>query len=208
MNKYLWVPGQMPGLNELVEARFQRAAVAVGGKRWNAYSDLKRSFNERIAMMASTLRFSAPEGGYFTFICREPDARRDPDNVLAGAMKIILDGLKKCDALPSDSQRYVFGFSGFVVAVGKRYDNHVIAGEPGVTIICSTDTTYSRPAALSLDELARKRGYRNDGKRNEEAIAQGQAAARAGNGDHGPLQAPDRPADQQRSAQARDRVPG
>lgn len=40
-------------------------------------------------------------------VCYEPNARRDPDNVISGARKIILDALQHMNVLEGDGRKYV-----------------------------------------------------------------------------------------------------
>ena len=42
-----------------------------------------------------------------TIACYEPDKRRDADNVLSGATKVILDALQKYGKLPNDNRHWV-----------------------------------------------------------------------------------------------------
>ena len=40
-------------------------------------------------------------------VCYEPNARRDPDNVISGARKIVLDALQQMGVLAGDGRKYV-----------------------------------------------------------------------------------------------------
>ena len=42
-----------------------------------------------------------------SLICYEPNRRRDPDNVISGARKVILDALQQMGVLHGDGQKYV-----------------------------------------------------------------------------------------------------
>jgi hypothetical protein len=91
----LWIPGPLPGLNEIIALRASRYK--------GAYSEEKRRWNDAIklcAMAASLGAFVRPVRVHFDL--REQSRRRDPDNVFAGASKFCLDALVKCGVLPND----------------------------------------------------------------------------------------------------------
>ena len=103
------VPGPMPSLNDLEAAR-GRVRRLCGGKRANAYNDLKRSWMGRICLLcdAHKLAQQAGEGPCTVALTAyEPDRRRDPDNVLAGARKIILDALQQAGVIAGDGWRHI-----------------------------------------------------------------------------------------------------
>lgn len=47
-------------------------------------------------------------------LCVVKDRRKDPDNLLSGAIKCLLDGLVKAGVLPNDGQRQIRGIGGYV----------------------------------------------------------------------------------------------
>lgn len=188
----LWVRGTLPGLNDLVDLRIQSGRPDAQGRRGNKYTDVKRSMEDRIVLFARTQRFPRlPNGGHFTYLCKEPDARRDPSNILGGAMKLIEDALVKEELLPNDGQKHVHGIASHVVVVGKEYDGVTVEGEPGVVVLISGASTLSRAPSLAFDLLAMKRGYRN-GRFDEKAAAAAgtETAARAGDARDGGVQTP------------------
>lgn len=104
----LWIPGPLPGLNELIAA-----AKGAGGKGM-LYAGLKKKWTADIALLATvTVRKHGPipEPAMFRFCWVEKTKRRDKDNVAAGGRKLILDGLVKAKALKDDSWQSVFGWS-------------------------------------------------------------------------------------------------
>lgn len=106
MTQFLWVPGPLPGLNELI-------AAAKGAKgRGVAYARLKREWTARIAMLAKSERLHpVGPGAYLRFRFLERDRRRDPDNIAAGARKLILDGLVEAGVLSGDGWDGVSGWA-------------------------------------------------------------------------------------------------
>jgi hypothetical protein len=135
----LWVPGPLPGLNELI------AAAKGAGGTGRAYSRLKRQWTETVWALAKEARIDKP--GPFerpvliTFEWVEKDRRRDPDNVAAGGRKLILDGLVEAGVLAGDGWRHIRAWNDRWVTVDE-----VIGGSkgPGVGV------TIQLPAATML----------------------------------------------------------
>lgn len=105
MTCQLWIPGRLPGLNEIVES-----AKGFGGRGFG-YSKLKRQHTERMTLLARAAkvkRFDVPV--VLTFKWVEPNRRRDRDNV-AAAKKLILDALVKAGVIASDGWHHVIGWT-------------------------------------------------------------------------------------------------
>lgn len=102
--RQLWVPGPLPGMNEVVEA-----AKGAGG-RGAKYARLKREWSEAVWAYARNCRLPPVSGPVvFSFEWREKYMTRDPDNIVS-AKKFILDGLVLAHVLPDDGWRWVRGF--------------------------------------------------------------------------------------------------
>jgi len=102
MSVQFFVPGPLPGLNELI------AAAKGSGGQGRAYSRLKRQWTETIWALAKRDRLKPFVGrATFRFEWIEKDKRRDPDNIAAGGRKLILDGLVKAGVLKGDGWRFV-----------------------------------------------------------------------------------------------------
>lgn len=102
----LWIPGPLPGLNELLSA-----AKGAGGTG-TRYAKLKRSWTEGVwalANLARLGRFDSPVTLRFEWV--ERDRRRDPDNIAAGGRKLVLDGLVKAGVIAGDGWRHVAGWT-------------------------------------------------------------------------------------------------
>jgi hypothetical protein len=115
----LWVPGPLPGLNELIEA-----AKGSGGKGMR-YAALKRDWTMVIAGLARRAKLPALTGMvFFRFNWTEPDRRRDPDNVAGGGRKLILDGLVAAGVLRGDGWATVHHWA----------DNFAVGPVPGCRV--------------------------------------------------------------------------
>lgn len=99
----LWIPGPLPGLNELL-----RAAKSGHGKG-NAYSRLKADWGTTVITHAKAARLKPMDGPVtVSFVWREKNKRRDIDNVAGGGTKLVLDGLVKAGILAGDGWRDVY----------------------------------------------------------------------------------------------------
>jgi len=114
----LFIPGQLPGLNELISA-----AKGYGGKGLG-YSKLKRKWTDSIARLAKSKKIPAVTVAQFRFLWVEPNRKRDPDNIAAGGRKLILDALVKAKVLPDDGWDEVWGWT----------DSFGINKHPGVRV--------------------------------------------------------------------------
>lgn len=117
MTQELWVPGPLPGLNEIVAA-----AKGFGGRGYG-YAKLKREWTDVVALLARRLQPMTAAHLRFTWV--EPRRQRNPDNIAAGK-KFVIDGLVKAGVLPEDGWRQVLSFS----------DSWEV-GSPGVRVILS-----------------------------------------------------------------------
>ncbi len=107
----LYIPGRLPGLNEILDARMERDTSGRYTKKWNAYSDMKESWTGHISIIAAHQKFLAVEGGFFTYVWWEPNKMRDPSNFTAGGRKLIEDALQGCNRLRGDGWKHVKGFT-------------------------------------------------------------------------------------------------
>lgn len=100
----LWIPGPLPGLNELL------AAAKGAGGRGAIYARTKRHWTNTIVLLARSARLRPMARVRLQFGWREPSKRRDPDNVAAGGRKLILDGLVEAQVLPGDGWAVIDGW--------------------------------------------------------------------------------------------------
>ncbi len=89
----LFFPGALPDRNALDEA--QRRYVQTPWGRVPEYAALKRRLQSELVMFGRRIRWE-PTDGRVIVACnwREADRRRDPDNVVSGGKKLVLDALK------------------------------------------------------------------------------------------------------------------
>lgn len=101
MTATLWIPGPLPGMNEMV------ASAKGSGGAGRDYSALKRRWTDSVMLLARRLPHF--QRASLTFTWHERERRRDPDNI-ASAKKLVLDGLVAAKVLPGDGWDYVAGF--------------------------------------------------------------------------------------------------
>ena len=95
----LSIPGTLPSLNEYIDEC--RRCKYAGAK-------MKKDATELVAWCAKGL---PPAVGPVIVQCRfyVPNRRKDPDNVVAGATKFLLDGLVEGGVLPNDTMKWIGG---------------------------------------------------------------------------------------------------
>ena len=98
------IPGRLPGYNELRRGGHWAQNYKV---KWNAMQWVYWNITTK-----DLTPCSAPVN--VTILCHEPNARRDRDNVTAGANKIILDALQRAGILQGDGQKYVHSITNMV----------------------------------------------------------------------------------------------
>lgn len=117
MEQTLWVPGPLPGLNEVIAA-----AKGFGG-RGIAYARMKREWTHLVKNRAIAERLKPVSRAHFAFRWQCGDRRHNPDNI-AAAKKFILDGLVVAGVIANDGWNEVAGFS----------DDWTLAGRVGVQV--------------------------------------------------------------------------
>lgn len=110
------IPGKLPGLNEYISACRTRpqAGAALKKKAERDVSICIRSFMKGAKVKPPV---------HITYMWREPNARRDLDNISSFGRKVIQDALVKCGVLDNDGWKYINGFTDHFV-VDKR-DPHI-----------------------------------------------------------------------------------
>jgi hypothetical protein len=91
----LWIPQCLPSLNQLI------------GGRVADRIRLKRQWLDVVIALALSQKLQPVERVRMRYDFWEAHGRRDLSNIIAGAMKIIEDGLVQARVLRSDSQRHV-----------------------------------------------------------------------------------------------------
>lgn len=88
------IDGRLPGYNELHSTS------------WQKNMRIKAEAMDRVKVAALPIK-PITTRSVFIITCFEPNAKRDMDNVMSGAAKVILDALQDADKLPNDSRRWV-----------------------------------------------------------------------------------------------------
>lgn len=93
-----FIEGRLPGLNEII-----------GASRRNRYgaAKQKRELTSQIAMVTRLIEIPK-DARYWLFVWREPNKRRDPDNISAGT-KFVFDGLQTAGVIENDGWKQVAG---------------------------------------------------------------------------------------------------
>ncbi len=124
----LWIPGPLPGLNEILSAKANRYK-----RGFSEYTALKRRWTGIIQLYASSQNFPSRDCGHFTYIFRERDQRRDPSNFMAGGHKLIEDALQGLRLLPNDGWKQVLSIQ----------DEWLVdKASPGVTLFVTNSKIY------------------------------------------------------------------
>lgn len=114
----LWIPGPLPGLNEIIDAR------ARANGKWNGYAVMKKSMGVKVALFANAARLEKIGPSHFSYFFIEPNKRRDPSNFIAGGIKIIEDGLQEAGLLDNDGWKHV-------LSIRTRWS---VGPQPGVEV--------------------------------------------------------------------------
>jgi Holliday junction resolvase RusA-like endonuclease len=92
------IAGRFPGLNDMIDA------AKKGKGKYQPYALMKEQYTDIVAWSAKKLpKFNRID---IEIIWYEPNANRDPDNIMCG-QKFILDGLVKAGIIPNDTQKYI-----------------------------------------------------------------------------------------------------
>ena len=89
----LIIPGRLPGLNDMTDAA-----------RRNRYESakMKKKYTELVAWCAKAAKLPRMEKIDLAITWYEPNKRRDKDNIMAGGLKMILDGLVVACVIKND----------------------------------------------------------------------------------------------------------
>jgi len=111
MKKYRFtIPGRLPGLNEILDAKGDVYYVG-NGKRRSRYTDMKKEEQDRVIKWL--IAYKIPKNLdkiSLEFFWYEPNRKRDPDNIRAGE-KFIWDALKQYGSIPNDNWKH----TGYVI---------------------------------------------------------------------------------------------
>lgn len=120
-----FIPGPLPSLNEMLDARVKKiAAMSRGKKRVDQYTLMKKKWTEICADAAIAGGVKPMGSALFTFYWIAKDRRTEKDN-LAVARKFILDGLELAGIM-KDHWDNVVGWTD-LFEINKK--------EPGVLVV-------------------------------------------------------------------------
>lgn len=100
MQQRIFIPHRLAGLNDLIGAINRNRFLG---------NQLKQQETNLVALYAKKLK-PCTHPVFVSFKYCEPNAKRDPDNIVA-AKKFILDGLVVAKILPNDTQKWILGFT-------------------------------------------------------------------------------------------------
>lgn len=95
MQKFI-IEGRLPNLNDLLK-----------GSHWAVSARAKKAAMESVQWYILQSKTKPVGKAQITITCYEPNKKRDEDNVLAGACKIILDALQRAKIIAGDGRKYI-----------------------------------------------------------------------------------------------------
>ena len=123
----LIIEGELPSENEIIAAQVPKFRA---GKRWvSNYSEWKKSKTQEIVLAIRAQRI-VPVVHYpiiISFVFYTKDRRKNPDNILAGANKFILDALQAAGIIRNDGWKELVDCDGTTGAAPKFF---CLSGEP------------------------------------------------------------------------------
>ena len=111
MIQLLVIPGELPTMNDIIEAAKGRGFSKGRAVPGAAYASWKKQHTDKVWALAKAAKLrpaTKPVTLHFLWIRR--DKRTDPGNIRA-AEKYISDGLERAGVLPRDSWQWVLGFT-------------------------------------------------------------------------------------------------
>lgn len=144
----LWIPGPLPNFNDIINAKLNIfippsyvGRKLIASALPNEWAKMKKRWHRIIDDVCTKTEFECPLFGYFNYLIVEANKRRDPDNVGAGAQKIIQDALISRGSLPNDGWKEILGY---------RHFFDVDAANPGVYLVITQDQCLSDAQAKAF----------------------------------------------------------
>ena len=113
-SQQFFVPGPLPGMNDIVR------------KNYYVYSAMKKQWSRTVATCLLHAKILPMQRVAVIFTWVERNTRRDPDNILAGGQKLILDCLVTTGIITND---------GWANIVGLAHHFIIDASNPGVWVM-------------------------------------------------------------------------
>lgn len=153
MASSIWFPFKFPHLNQIIlDASTVHVWKGRTGKRMqkSRYTEVKARWTSMIRAWAKQRGFEVLPGcWHFTYLFVEENAKRDPDNIASGAVKIINDGLVKGEFLENDGWGQVRSIRCFFASV-RDSKTHGL-NKPGVCLSIGPE----QPTEEQMLEVAR-----------------------------------------------------
>lgn len=127
MVQTLWVPGSLPGWNQ------------INGGKIRDKIRIKRTAQNAVRMFINAAKLKPMDRAFVRYDWRAPNKRTDPSNLAAGGRKIIEDALQEAGVLPGDGWAAIAGFSD-TFAVDKMM--------PGVRVTMLTEEDALRAVGI------------------------------------------------------------
>ena len=105
MIQSMFIPGILPGLNEIIKASISRHPKFKDAK-FTGYARMKNEMMDRIGLYIIQARLKPVKEAYIEFQWNERGKKRDPDNIACGK-KFILDALVKSGILKGDGWKQI-----------------------------------------------------------------------------------------------------
>lgn len=102
MEQTLWVPGVLPCLTDIVEGSTRSPYT---------WSSMKKRHGRDVSLHALSQKIQPFGPAHFVVVLVEPNRKRDPDNVLGGALKIIFDALRFSKLMQNDGWKHVLSIA-------------------------------------------------------------------------------------------------
>ena len=105
----IFIPGPLPGLNELIAAAMKREGT------WFGYGNIKYCWGQDVCVWLrgnyKKIPRPIPYRLWIDFTWLEPHKKRDPDNVASGGRKIIFDSMVKENIIKNDGWKQIAGWT-------------------------------------------------------------------------------------------------
>lgn len=105
MNQTFFLPGKLPGMNEIL--RLKGAGRRGGNFGYNA---MKKKIHRQVWGEVRKRKIDPVACARMDFLWVEPNRKRDKDNICA-ARKFVLDGLVEAGVLQGDGWKYIDGWT-------------------------------------------------------------------------------------------------
>ena len=168
----LWIPTRLPSLNDLLNSK-----GTVRGT-WNRYNEQKCMWYGQIKLLCLAKQIGLQPPGFLTMLYQEPNTKRDPDNIVAGGTKLLLDSLVGAGVLAGDGWRDNLGYAGYWTLASKpgclvHWGDRVLTKQEMLALLQKeTDGTANNGRGVTDDEPGRALAAQAPRRRNARARGQ------------------------------------